>query len=379
MPAIKLALLAISILIFSQAQAYSGQTKKLFSKESVPDTGKILPFSDDVLCQVATGTSAYLSLGSSYDPHAIHAGIFKDMGISLYRVKKTLDFICQTSLEDAQAERPSRLQDLAFLNKHFDSIRWRPDHKQAEQIQQQKTLLKNLPDDQILLTKYYIKQAQGSATATSERPYALYALPHDEEALNLDEAKKKKATLTRFQYTKQQVLQGALDKQKLAMPLVYLSREDLEDSLMQGTVRVNIKSATGTRKAFFNVHRNNDYRYDRNLKKEDQKRYWYFKEMRGVMGYGKDANHKILIKPQVTVAGDMALLGLGKLLLLSHSSSNGDKKHRLVILADTGGAFENNAYQLDLLSGYYKGWSDYHKAWKHVPDYSEARVLILKQ
>ncbi|NRB38495.1 MAG: hypothetical protein HRU20_08495 [Pseudomonadales bacterium] len=358
--------------------AYNSATEDLFKADTLPTEGKILPFSDDVLCQVATGTSAYLSLGASYDAHANHAGIFKTMGISVYRVKKTLDFICQTSLEDAQANRPSRLQNIAFLEKHFDSIRWMPDTRQAKQFQQQKTLLKNLPKDQILMTKYYIKKAQGSDIPTADMPYALYALPLDEKKLSLEQAAANKEQLTRYRYTKQEILGGVLEKKKLATPLVYLSREDLEDSLMQGTVRVDIRTRTGTRKAFFNVHRNNDYRYDRNLKKEDQKRYWYFKEMNGVMGYGKDANHKILIKPQVTVAGDMELLGLGKLILLSQTTNAGKKKHRLVILADTGGAFEKNAYQLDLLSGYYHGWNDYHKAWKHVPDYTEARILILK-
>ena len=372
-------LTSMMLCIFLLSLPFNAAAKDFFKAEKLSDEGNVLPFSPDVLCQVASNTADYLSLGSSYDPHANHAGVFKKMGISVYRVKKTLDFICQTSIEDSKAGRRSRLHDMAFLQQHFDIIHWVPDRQQAKQFEQQKTLLKNLPEDQILLTKYYIKKAIGSAVPTTERPFALYALPYDETKLSLEQAENNKDQLTRFKFSKQEILAGALDKNNLAKPLVYLSRQDLEDSLMQGTVRVDIPTDTGTRKAFFNVHRNNDHSYDRNLKKEQQKRYWYFKETNGVMGYGKDANHKILIKPQVTVAGDMALLGLGKLMLLSHKNSQGMKKHRLVILADTGGAFENNAYQLDLLSGYYHGWSDYHKAWKHVPDYTEARILILKQ
>jgi hypothetical protein len=139
---------------------------------------------------------------------------------------------------------------------------------------------------------------------------------------------------------------------------------------MQGTIRAEL----GNNEArFYNVHRNNGYPYDRNIPKEAQKRYWYFKEVPGVMGYGKDANHKIRIEPSVTVAGDLQLLGLGKLIMLSNNNT-----HRLTILADTGGAFENNAYQLDLLAGFYTGWRDYLQQWQGQPDYYQARVLILK-
>jgi membrane-bound lytic murein transglycosylase len=96
------------------------------------------------------------------------------------------------------------------------------------------------------------------------------------------------------------------------------------------------------------------------------------------LGYGKDADYKIPIAPEVTVAGDIFNLGLGKLILLS-TVENGKTHYRLTILADTGGAFANNQFQLDWLSGYYRDWDHYYQANKHRNDYSEVWLLLKKQ
>ena len=327
-------------------------------------------FDAQALCGVAGSTRDYLRKGEVYDPHANHAGVFAGFGITTMQVEKTLDFICQTVNEDRQSGEQSRLEEKEYLTRHFDFYRWQPDMVQVARFSKDKRLLENLPADKILLTKYYVKEAQGSRSATADKPYALYALPYDEAELTLEQADRQKAKLTRYRFTKGDVLTGILEQQKLATPLVYLSRTDLEDALMQGTVRVVF--ADGEAKVF-NVHRNNGHHYDRAINKEAQKRYWYFKQVDSVKGYGKDADFKISIAPRVTVAGDLALWGLGKLVLL-----NDDRNSRLAILADTGGAFEGNAYQLDYLAGYYSGWKDYYQAWKNKPDYYQAYFLILK-
>ena len=342
----------------------------VYQQDSQPLQGRFTDFSGKELCEVAKATSEYLNRGAQYDPHANHAGRIGVAGIDLPRVKATLSFICETVREDQRRQQPSRLKDPAFINRHFKMIRWQPDREQVAHFAPGKPLLQKMPDDKILLTKYYVKQAAGSPVATDAKPHALYQLPFDEQHLSLEAADAIRDKITRYRYTKHQVLTGILDKKHLASPLVWLSRADLEDTLLQGTVKIDGPEGP----AFYNVHRNNGHAYDRNLKKEQQKRYWYFKQMPGVMGYGKDADAKIRIHPKVTVAGDLQQLGLGKLVLLSHGG-----EHRLTILADTGGAFENNNYQLDLLAGYYNGWRDYHNDWKRSPDYVEARILLLKQ
>lgn len=355
------------ILLFS-VSAFC-QDKKLFFTESKLPTGKMVKQSDKDLCLVADKSLEYLNRGAKYDAVANQAGIVAKWGYDIQRVKDTLRFICQVQQQDLAAKRESRLQDIDFINQHFEMIRWLPDKSQSAQFAAGKPLLQNIPDDKILLTKYYIKLAQGSAIKTPKTPHALYSLPVDEQHLTLTEADKIKDSLIRYRYTKQDVLTGILDKNQWATPLLWLSRKDLEDTLMQGTARVD--TPFGSR--YFNVHRNNGIGYQRDLAKEQQKRYWYFKETPSPLGYGRDAAYKIPVHPFATVAGDIEFFGLGKLFMLSHN-----EQHRLAILADTGGAFAHNQYQLDYLGGYFKDWQDYVKTYRHFPDYFEARILLIK-
>lgn len=344
--------------------------KTLYQWDKQTLSGQMVEQSQADLCAVAKGTLAYLNKGKSYDPVANQPGIVAQFGIGMPRIKKTLTYICQVQQQDAKAGRSSRLQDPEFISTHFDLIRWRPDKQQSAKFAAKKPLLQNIPDDKILLTKYYIKLAQGSATKTEQTPYALYAIPQDEQDLTLEQAEQKKDQLVRYAYTKQQVLTGILDKNNWAKPLIWLSRDALEDTLMQGTARVDADDGTSR---FFNVHRNNGIGYQRDLTKRQQKRYWYFKQTQGIMGYGRDAGYKIPIYPMVTVAGDLKQLGLGKLMMLTHQGQS-----RLAVLADTGGAFENNHYQLDYLGGFFKNWADYINTYRTFPDYFEARILVLK-
>lgn len=364
--------LCLFLVIVTSFQAKAAPSIEKLSEVKVANLiEKWADFDAKALCDVAKSSGDYLNKGKAYDANANHAGIFSQHQITVSQVLETLDFLCQTYQQDKQLGRDSRLKDSAYLKRHFDFYRWQPDMAQVEQFATGKRLLQNLPDDKILLTKYYVKQAQGSLVATDSMPHALYAVPFDEASLTLEQADLKKAEIARYRYTKHQVLTGVLEQKQLAKPLVYLSRVDLEDALMQGTVKVLL--ADGSSK-IFNVHRNNGHAYDRNIKKEQQKRYWYFKEVPSVKGYGKDADYKIDIAPKVTVAGDLALFGLGKLVLL-----NGGGESRLSILADTGGAFEQNGYQLDYLSGFYQGWKDYYRVWKVKPDYYHAYFLVKKR
>jgi len=357
------------VIIVSLILASTAAPAAVFEREHNAPIGDMVAQSYDELCTVAAGTNAYLNKGRQYDPSVIHAGVAQDFGADLKRVQQTLDFICDTISQDKLLKRVSRLGDAAFISEHFEMIRWRPNKQQSRQFEDNKPLLQRIPDDQILLTKYYIKKAQGSTQKTVETPHALYAIPHDEANLTLEQADVKRGEISRYRYTKHQVLSGILDKKALASPLVWLSRDDLEDTLMQGTVMIE----GADKPTFYNVHRNNGIGYKRDLKKRQQQRYWYFKQTDSVLGYGKDANYKIPIFPHATVAGDLAYLGLGKLIMLS---SNGQS--RLTILADTGGAFVDNQYQLDYLGGYFYNWADYIKTYRHFPDYFEARILLLK-
>ena len=342
------------------------------------------------LCAVAKNSRVYLEQFSD-DTFAVHAGkVFEpEMNVTLGRVKKTLDFICKTYQEDKlipttnnhqTLNRLNRLNQRDFLLKHFDFIRWYPDKNNADKIadksdnQVKSRLLNNIPEQKIFLTKYYTKLLNGSPVKTEEFNQALYALPFDEQQFTLEEAENKKSQLMRFKYTRQQIIAGALLNQKVAKPLVWLTEDALHDVLLQGTGVLIVEGKT----RYFNVHRNNGIAYDYSLGKKQQARYWYFIETPGIMGYGKDQASKIAITPQVTLAGNVAQLGLGKLLMLSYPLQN-KTVSRMAILADQGGAFDNNLFQLDLLVDSYRGWDDYHHANKNLPDYAYAWFMLLKE
>ena len=315
------------------------------------------------LCATAKETLAYLNKGKSYDPQVIHAS--KKLPITLNQVKATLHFICQHQQE---------LNSPQFIRQHFVFIRWYPDVEQAKQLAAKKPLLQHLPKDRLLMTKYYVHLASSSLQKQSHQLYPLYALPKDEQLLTLEQAALQ-PQLTRFQYGKQAILRGALDNKEVPI-LGYFTRDDLEAALLQGTV---VAQFNNQQQKIFNVHRTNNIPYDRAKSPYQQERYWYFKEVDGIKGYGKDADHKITVSPEVTFAGDLKQLGLGKLLLIQYLDAAGTMQSRAGILADTGGAFEHNLYQIDFLAGSYPGRQAFNQATRHLPDYVAAYFMILKE
>jgi len=339
------------------------------------------PDHSGALCDVAAATADYLAQGNVYDPAVIHGGTTPWLQTPPERIRATLEFVCAVAAEDARVGRSSRLTDPAFLQRHFELLRWQPDRARAAQLASGKPLLQNLPAERLLLTKYYVRVASGSAAQTAATPHALYGLPHDEAQLPLAEADALGTAITRFQLGKQAIVASetaaasANDMAQRAPPLIWLSRADLEGALLQGTAVIEDDAG---QKRYFNVHRNNGIAYDRTRKPEEQERYWYFKAVPGVLGYGKDADYKIPVQPLVTVAGDIFQLGLGRLVLL-RTEEAGEPTYRLNVMADTGGAFHDNLYQLDWLSGYYRDWAGYHAANRHISDYAEAWLLLKRE
>lgn len=349
-----------------------------FVKDSGPSFSGNLNINAAQLCDVAGKTLNYINQHPD-DLYAVNDGVTAKVGADLNRVRQTLSFICQIHLADKAAGRASRLNNSEFLTANFEFIRWYPDTEKAQQVAKKSTndvkkrLLNNIPEDRIFLTKYYTKLLKGSAVRTKIFSQALYALPFDEAGLSQEEALRKRDVLTRFKFTRQQIIQGALLDKKLAKPLVWITEEALHDVLLQGTGVLEVDGKT----RYFNVHRNNDIAYDYHIGKREQARYWYFAEVPSIMGYGKKIDEKIALAPHVSVAGNVQQLGLGKLFLFDYEV-NGQGESRLTILADEGGAFVDNLFQLDLLVDSYYGWADYHKANKHLPDYTKAWVLVVK-
>ncbi|WP_448567832.1 MltA domain-containing protein [Thalassotalea ganghwensis] len=343
-----------------------------FTLVKQPDLKGELNINPEALCQVADNTLKYLDRYAD-DDFAVHSGKVFPETVSLERVKETLIFLCQPTTQQ-------QLGDMGYLSENFEFYRWTPDKKQASAWAERSNnevksrLLNNIPNDQILLTKYYTKLLDASAKQTTFYSQALYALPFDEQELSIEQAQLQQDKLTRFRFTRQEIVNGALLKNQLAQPLVWLSEEALHDVLLQGTGVVKI----GDDIRYFNVHRNNGIAYDYTKGKREQQRYWYFAEVPSILGYGKTIESKIAILPDVSFAGNVASLGLGKLFVIKVEAA-GKQQTSLGILADQGGAFDNNLFQLDWLKGSYYGWQDYYQANKHYSDYASAWLMLKKQ
>tara|TARA_R110000737_G_scaffold320046_2_gene331476 strand:+ start:953 stop:2077 length:1125 start_codon:yes stop_codon:yes gene_type:complete len=369
--------LALLIFMLMTFPAYTQIPSRFFELDKTPELGNMASFKASELCNVAGKTKRYLSKFSA-DKFAVHTGKVFDESVTLARVKQTLDFICQTYREDVRAKRQSRLHNEFFLIENFDFYRWTPDIATARKIALKSTnarktsMLNAIPNDKIFLTKYYTKLLTASAVKTPIYNQALYALPYDESALTLLEANND-LTITRNKYTRQEIIAGALEEKNLAKALIWLTEEALHDVLLQGTGVVEVN---GERR-YFNVHRNNGIAYDYALGKREQARYWYFSEVPSIMGYGETLDSKIAITPQVSFAGNVADLGLGKLFMVSYQQAEATIS-RLGVLSDQGGAFDDNLFQLDLLVDSYYGWEDYHQANKHLPDYAQAWLMLMK-
>ncbi|TAL65466.1 MAG: hypothetical protein EPN84_01470 [Legionella sp.] len=316
------------------------------------------------LCATATQTLAYLNQGAAYDPAVIHGG--KIAPIPLNRIKATLKFVCA---------HQAQMNDPAFIKQHFEFIHWYPDRARAQQLAANKPLLQHIPKDQILMTKYYVHLAEASSHKTASKPYALYALPADESHLTLEQANAQ-PQLVRFKYGKQAVLKGALTAHQVPQ-LAYLTRDDLESALLQGTIVANFGNSQ--LKKIFNVHRNNNIAYDRRKDSYSQERFWYFKEVDGIKGYGKDAENKITVNPAVTFAADLNQFGLGRLLLVQYHNDAGSTISKVGVFADTGGAFADNLYQVDYLAGAYAGKNAFIQAARNLPDYVSAYFMVVKE
>lgn len=350
------------ILLFSFAASISSFATPQFAAVT-PSSADYYLTNTSALCATARETLKYLNRGSQYDPQVIHEG--KVISLPLARIKATLVFVCQYQ---------DKMNDPAFIRKNFEFIRWYPDLEKARAFKN-KRLIYNLPNDKILMTKYYVHLAKASKKRTESYPFALYALPQDESSLSLEQADAK-SNLIRHHYGKQAILKGALNNKKVPI-LAYLKRKDLEAALLQGTMVADFGDYKPLKT--FNVHRSNNIPYDKAKNPYEQERYWYFKSVDGIKGYGKDADQKITVRTEATFAADLEQFGLGKLLMVQYANQQGKKVTRIGVFADTGGAFKNNLYQVDFLTGSYSGVEAFSQASRHLPDYVTAFFMVLKQ
>ncbi|MCU0568248.1 MAG: hypothetical protein MUF49_16820 [Oculatellaceae cyanobacterium Prado106] len=328
-------------------------SNEVLAPSSLPNTA--LRFNERDLLTVLQNTQAYFQAYSTENPDIQRTGILGTQGVTVANVLDTLSFMISTLQEDISNGRPIRLKDPVFVNANFRVIRWSAYNPEDPQ----ETLVR--------LTKYAVFTHPGSRTRTATYNVPLYQLREDAEGdrfyLNI---------------TKQQVLSGIYESggslQGRVDPLVYLTRESFEDAIMQGTIL--IKYADGT-SAYFNVDRNNGIVYVPGIDPYQQRRYWYFRPVDNIQGYGHQFEKKIAIKPGVTFAGDVLNIGLGRMVVLEHSTT-GQRELKLGVIADTGGAFLPNLHQLDYLAGVFGDRNEFYNAIRSLPEYSKAYFLVRK-
>jgi hypothetical protein len=305
------------------------------------------------LLVVLNSTRKYFKSRLDNNPDLQREGILGTQGVKVADIIKTLDFMVLTLQQDLKAKKPIRLQDPKFLNTNFRSIQWTAFNPTAKD------------EKRVRMTKYAVFTHPGSHTPTPEFNAGLYALKPDTDTEAI-----------RLKYTKQDVLTNIYEPKGKEFgtvePLAYLDREGLESALMEGTVLIKFTDGTS---GFFNVDRNNNIPYIKGLTPNDQKRYWYFKPVNAIKGYGGTIQTKISLKPGVTFAGDVLNIGLGR-IVVTENSINGKPKLRMGIIADTGGAFLPNLHQLDFLAGVFDSKEDFAEYTRKLPEYSKAYILV---
>ncbi len=337
-----------------QKYKFSVNGSQVFTSGKLPTTK--INFKQADLLSVLVNTRKYFQDHASQDPSIMRTGLLGTQGVTVEDVIKTLDFMITVLQEDiAKNSKTTRLQDPNFINANFRVIKWSAYNPQKPK------------QKKLRITKYAVFTHPGSHKKTSTFNTPIYSLKD-----NLSNEK------FYTKYTKQDVLSGIYERGGKEFgkvkPLAYLTREGLEEALMQGTILINFTDGS---KAFFNVDKNNEMPYVKGVAPRAQKRYWYFRKVDAIKGYGYKIDAKISVKPGVTFAGDVLNVGLGKIVVLEYPKA-GRKHLQMGIVADTGGAFLPNLYQLDFLAGIFKDRQDFGQHIRQMPEYATAYILVKK-
>ncbi|MEA5572549.1 hypothetical protein [Calothrix sp. UHCC 0171] len=332
---------------------YTVQPNKILSAGNLPKTK--VSFNQADLLTTLVNTRQYFQEHSQNDPDVLRSGLLGSQGITVNDTIKTLDFMITVLQEDIAKKRPTRLQDANFINQNFRVIKWTANNP------------KKVNQKQVRMTKYAVFIHPGSRQKTSTYNIPIYSLKDD---LAADKFYTK--------YTKQDVLSGIYEpggkEYGKVQPLAYLTRQGLEEALMEGTILINFPDGTSE---YFNVDRSNEIPFVKGVNPRNQKRYWYFRKVNAIKGYGYKIDAKISIKPGVTFAGDVLNIGLGKMIVLE-SGQGKNKRLRMGVIADTGGAFLPSLYQLDFLAGIFKNKKDFQNVVRQLPEYANAYILVKK-
>ena len=279
---------------------------------------------------------------------------FSDQVVNAKDIEKTLEFIIKIIEEDKKSKK-FRILDSKFLNnRNFKFIRWWGN----------KSNLGN-QNKYIRLTKYAVFKTRGHYEKFKNYAYPLYAIKDAIFSKDL-----------RFKFSKQDILAGALNKPEYKnkiKPLVWLTRNALDEALMQGSIIVQMPDG---KERIFNVDKSNGMSYSKKLgSKKFQKRYWYFKEIEDINN--EKQNLKILNQGGALFAGDLYNIGLGKIIAIKYQNPiTKGKEIRLGVLGDIGSAFTDNLHHLDFFTGIFNSKRQFKNYIRNIPPYVECYILV---
>lgn len=310
------------------------------------------------LLLAAKDTLRFIEAQENIKPCLVNPASFSSF-ISLVQVKKTLRFLISLIEEDRKTG-VYRILNPRFLEKYFGTVVWDSDRAGAY-----KHNVVTPTDGQIYVTTYGVLRVKGSKNKTNQYPCALYQL---------------KDQSVRQLFSKQQIVAGVFERasfKSTVKALAWVSRKSLEDALMHGMIVVDFPNGTCD---VFHVNEHNCHQFNRKLaNQEKQKRYWFFSPI------GRDQQAKRLYTERVKrrqgviVAGDIFRIGAGKLFALHYFNQQAQRYEiALSILGDTGGAFENNLYQLDRFGGFFQCREDLTNYLRKQPQFARACVLYRK-
>ena len=348
---------ALGVLFFSLC--YADSYTDLFVKQSRPLKGERIVTDPYELARVAQEGADFLSKLHKSKYSTASAGLFQEFGVTLDQVQETLQFIAQVG-----KTRPDLLTSPWFLNTHFTFYRWYGDKtKQKEYIPRG---WKAAPEH-ILTTRYRITQVPASRVKTKYYNVPLCELPEDEKQFTSAQKKEHKESLLRFKHSYSAIVGGALEKNKKTRPLAWVTQKGCKEFVMQGSVLARYPDGT---KKLLRVAGSNGMTSPDN--------YWYAME---VAKRPKNSAFPVKVKPRagVTYAGDMNLLGFGKVIVLvGLNPVSQEEETRLGVLVDTGGAFKDNLSKLDLFTGYFEDEQAFKKHSQTYPHTARAYILIKK-
>lgn len=334
--------------------------------KKVKSPGISYPIKTDMhpLRRIAHDASVFLKKVHLSNYVTADVGLFNGYGVTLKDVTDTLDFVA-----DMATKKPELLSSHWFLKKHFDFYRWYGDEIGFKKSNLIIPVGDTPPPETIKITKYRIAKIKGSHKKTEIYSIPLYQKPSDEDGIPYLEIAQNRENYLRFKYSYNQIINGLLKHNKKTKVLVWLTPEGYADFRMQGSLVVEFSDK---KHMLVNVAGHNG--------KGKGEHYWYGVEVKERSNQKTALPVKVRPISGVSFAGNIKDLGFGKLIAL-HGKTSADRipEMRLGVLVDTGSAFENNLYQLDLFSGYFDTEAAFKKYNQKFFATAHAYVLIKKK